>query len=240
VFEYEPFYVGKGKGNRAWSHKGNAHTTNRIKAIRRKGYDYQVVLKRVNLSEKLAIALERKLILRVGTRYSKAGPLTNWKEEGALIKNKSHHSKACSQAQRKRFENEKEREKISDGFYTWFSFNQDRHEALVEKRNGTLRKGRVRAAISTSLKQAYIDDPSIVKKQRASRLRTWEKNNSRRKISATLGGKRVEVTQNGKTHIFDSQRQVASHLGCWPARINACLHKRSGRFEAGIRLRFVR
>ena len=60
-FEYEPFYVGKGKGGRAYSHSGNTHTGNKIRQMQKEGFEPIIVIKRKGLTEKQALLLEEKV-----------------------------------------------------------------------------------------------------------------------------------------------------------------------------------
>jgi hypothetical protein len=87
VFPAEPFYVGKGKDYRAYYHtryeKGvKSHKTHKIKAIEREGHEVITCFKRKGLTDKQALALEIKLIARIGRANLKAGPLCNHTDGG--------------------------------------------------------------------------------------------------------------------------------------------------------------
>ena len=81
-FDYEPFYVGKGNGNRAYGHlngnKYNPHFHNKIKKIQKiTGQDPIVVLYREQLFENIAMEFEPHMIKTIGRKDLKLGPLCN-------------------------------------------------------------------------------------------------------------------------------------------------------------------
>lgn len=237
----EPFYVGKGKGKRAWAHTGNSHTDNRIRGIRAAGFRHTVRVVRDGLSETTALKVEAFLILKLGRADLGTGSLTNWHGSGAdaRILNKTHHSLACSKAQTARFSSKLERDLASKKTEQWVFDHPQEHKALVTRRNTTLRTGKMRKQISESLLRMYVDSPEVKEKQRKSKELTQKSTNYYAKISRSLGGLPLEVTTEKETRRFDSQHQAAKFLGCYPARVNAALHKRGGRFSESISVRFV-
>lgn len=79
-FPYEPFYIGKGKGDRYKSHRlrSNLAVRNKIASIKRKtgkSHKYKIYLR--GLTEQQAYKLEQKLITAIGLRLSNSGPLLN-------------------------------------------------------------------------------------------------------------------------------------------------------------------
>jgi len=85
-FGYLPFYIGKGKNNRAFRHltvpnygiKSNPGKVYKINSIRRDGYEPICIKIKENLSEKEAYDLEDQYILKYGRKgYEEYGVLTN-------------------------------------------------------------------------------------------------------------------------------------------------------------------
>ena len=85
VFPYEPFYVGKGKGNRARAHglpwslrsSTNPHKNRKILNLLRQGMHYRVLYVGRGLTEEAALSLERLLVRTIGRHNCAKGPLTN-------------------------------------------------------------------------------------------------------------------------------------------------------------------
>jgi hypothetical protein len=98
-FDYEPFYVGKGTSDRAYSHirecdirdriDRNTSKQNKIKKIMREtGKNPIVLIKRKNMSETAAFALESRLIQLIGRSDQKLGPLVNHSDGGEGVSGK--------------------------------------------------------------------------------------------------------------------------------------------------------
>jgi hypothetical protein len=89
-FNYEPFYVGKGKGYRMNKHLSEVkcgiykkdHKHNKIKKILEMGL-FPIILKiKKNLSENNALKIEKNVIKLIGRSDNKLGPLANTTDGG--------------------------------------------------------------------------------------------------------------------------------------------------------------
>ena len=83
-FSHEPFYVGKGHGERSEAHIKEAlrnqrhnHKEARIRKIISEGYEVIVVRTKTLSTESRAFARERELVASIGRRVDGTGPLTN-------------------------------------------------------------------------------------------------------------------------------------------------------------------
>ena len=85
-FEYEPFYVGKGKKSRYLRHlktnEWNPIKNNKINKIKSEGHNPIIVKVSSNLSNEEAVLLEIDLIRLIGKITSNKGPLTNVSDGG--------------------------------------------------------------------------------------------------------------------------------------------------------------
>jgi hypothetical protein len=97
TFSHEPFYVGKGKKKRQFSHIRNAyknkqtHKYNKIRKILQIGQNPIVLLFKDNLEEQDAFDLEILLIKTIGRFDLQQGPLTN-KTDGGDGFSGNHHN----------------------------------------------------------------------------------------------------------------------------------------------------
>jgi len=83
--DLDPFYVGKGKGKRAWEHlKGNKKSRfiNKIKSIYSKGLEPLIIIYAKNLYEEDAFELEKGLIEFYGRKDLGLGNLCNATDGG--------------------------------------------------------------------------------------------------------------------------------------------------------------
>lgn len=139
----EPFYVGKGKGNRAISHLSRTDhhpVTYRIQKIRKLGHEPKIELEYCE-SEDAAYSLEHALVLEIGRRNTGTGPLLNLTDGG-----EGGRGMVLSTEQRMR---------IAEGT----------SKAQKGKPNGPMSESQ-KKTISNSLKASYTDEmKSNLKKQ---------------------------------------------------------------------------
>lgn len=134
-FEYEPFYIGKGRNGRCNSHLKraqsrpdcnyhNPHLTRKIKSMLREGFEPIIVLRRKHITEEQAFRSEASLILAIGRWNEGEGPLTNLTDGGDGIigrKVTRAHKKAYSEGTKRQMaqmtpeEKEARSKKISEG-----------------------------------------------------------------------------------------------------------------------------
>jgi len=92
-FSYEPFYIGKGYGNRMYNHLTkkqlesgvNPYKRYKIKKIIRLGYDFKnglIIKIKQNLNDKQSIKYEKLIIKKIGRKDLKLGPLLNYTDGG--------------------------------------------------------------------------------------------------------------------------------------------------------------
>jgi hypothetical protein len=83
-FEFEPFYIGKGKDRRMYEHlayTNRCFKTNKIKAIRKANLEPIIVKYREDMYEHEAYSLETELIKKIGRKHFGEGPLANFVAE---------------------------------------------------------------------------------------------------------------------------------------------------------------
>lgn len=86
TFDHEPFYIGKGKNKRAYNHLAvsaqNSPKNNLLRKIAKAGLKPIIKISASRVSDRVAQAAEINLILGVGRRDQKKGPLTNLTDGG--------------------------------------------------------------------------------------------------------------------------------------------------------------
>jgi len=80
-FNYEPFYVGKGKDER-WKDKKNDHCEYKINKIKSSGFETIRMKIIENLEENYSFEVEKELIKLIGKEILNEGPLTNIADGG--------------------------------------------------------------------------------------------------------------------------------------------------------------
>jgi hypothetical protein len=126
-FEYEPFYIGKGKGDRIktslnnYNNKDskkckNHYKRNKINKIKSLGGDIKILKIYSNIKENYALFIERYLIFRIGKSIEGKGPLVNICNGGEGVSGYKHSKetlKKISQKSKNRIVSEETRKKIS-------------------------------------------------------------------------------------------------------------------------------
>ena len=87
TFAFEPFYVGKGTGGRAYAHLQDAEKRNQykhrvIRSIWKQGSTPEVKIMKSRVSEYMALAFEIDLIAGIGRKDKALGPLANLTDGG--------------------------------------------------------------------------------------------------------------------------------------------------------------
>ena len=116
-FKHEPFYVGKGKAGRVFSHqqRSNRWVQNKIKKIQREGHIYLYDFLKEDLTEAEAYQLEIMTIDTIGRSDLKLGPLCNL----------SHGGEGASGA----VQSKKTRQRRSTTVTkTWANYTQEQYE----------------------------------------------------------------------------------------------------------------
>lgn len=99
-FEYEPFYVGKGKKNRYLFHLNKVKNNSKyrdclkFKIIKKNilnGFDPIIIKISENLTEDKALILEKEVITKIGRIDIKTGPLSNRNDGGLKPQDNYHH-----------------------------------------------------------------------------------------------------------------------------------------------------
>lgn len=182
VFEYEPFYIGKGQKFRFDDHFGHINCKNsnlfvakKIRKIYREtGLKYKIKIIQETLFEQQAFELEIFLIKQIGRRDQNRGPLCNLTDGGegsSGCKFSLESRQKCSASQLNRFLNPEERRKIRD------SSIKSQNLPEVRKKNSEKQKQRYtdireREKTSRSVIEAQ-SCPEIREKMRTSRLRFY-------------------------------------------------------------------
>lgn len=177
-FEYEPFYVGKGTGDRYKAHmlkccKGvNLHKDRKISNILKVGLVPIIVKIGITTDEQEAYDLERVLIQEIGRRIVGTGSLTNLEEGGLGGRKMSEHTRAkCSASNKGKVRTAEMRKNLSIA-RTGIKISDDK-------------KDKLRARQPTMLNKNHTEET----KQYLSYLASNRSEEHRRKLSEARKGK---------------------------------------------------
>ncbi len=193
-FNYEPFYAGKGCGERIWDHLAkkeiNKHNFKayKIKKLIRLGYDLkQGFIKKIkeNLMEKESIDLEIKIIKTIGRKNLGLGPLTNLTDGGEGISGYKHTQETKNEYSKKRMGN-----KYAFGF---------KHSEKTKKKFSEQRKGHRGWNIGMiHKKETKLKISNSLKGRKPWNLGIPQKEETKLKISNSLKGKPPTRGNTGK------------------------------------------
>ena len=178
IFNYEPFYIGKGTGNRIVSHEKSAsyesntnRKDNKIRKIWSEGK--QVIRNKIldRLNEDVAFELELKMIKEI-KRKEYGGPLINLTDGGDGLRNPSLEvRKKIGDANKLRIISEETREKLRNNWYNKLS-----------------RLERIRFSRKISLEEAHIINNKIIEKTILARKGSKHSEETRQKMSRNMTG----------------------------------------------------
>lgn len=190
---YEPFYVGKGTGDRCNHHvkgaiknknMGNPRKFFKIKKILREGHEVIVINTKLYESENKAKELEMLAIKLIGRADLSNGPLTNLTDGGDGAPNLS----------------EETRRKIGEANKARPNFAE--HMALMNKLSsgmlGKRHSEKSKAILSEKSKLENLSDETIARKRKAARNRPAVKQATKDKRSRSLMGHEVTLATRNK------------------------------------------
>lgn len=214
-FPYQPFYVGKGKGNRSKIHGAScmlklmSHKNNTIKAIRKLGLREIVVQSTDmrNVDDWTAQAYEIDLIAGIGRRNLGEGPLTNLTDGGEgttgkvvseLTRNKigaAHKGKTWTAEQRANWKpvefTPSGLERLAEAARTRI-WTQEMRDSVSKGRKGK------KHSAEAKLKMSRAHKGKILSEEHRAKLRTCNRNisdDARRKMSIAASKPKSEETK---------------------------------------------
>lgn len=220
-FLYEPFYVGKGCGNRYKQHISEAKRTfnkkdnnlklNKIRKILKTSYPIILKLYK-NINEDFSLLLEEKIINSMGLLYKKTGPLTNLLDKGGKGHTgykHSQHAKEKISISKSSLNNKGEnnplfgiplsiehKNKVSKGLLAYYKHNSISKET-IKKRNESLKNKTKEQKLESSKKLS-----NSLKKYYSEHMVSFE---TRRKIS---------IKKKGQVHTEETKKKLSiSHTG---------------------------
>jgi hypothetical protein len=216
MFTYEPFYVGKGHGDRCYSHFNGTQEANKLKVrkiakIIREIDEYpKITIEAKNLTEEKAFAKEAALIKAIGRHDLRAGPLTNLTDGGdggtgtirtsALCKKQSERTK-----ERYFFMSEEERAILSETLSKSISEvhaqmtppqKKARSKAISVGLQNMSKKAKARRIKAMSIGvQNYFDRRTPEEKKEFRRMRKVSRNNWSKETEEAANKKRSKASK---------------------------------------------
>lgn len=165
----EPFYVGKGKNNRAFSKQNrNKHWNNIVNK-----YGFDIILLEENLTDKDALTKEVYWIKRIGRKDLKQGPLVNFTDGGEGSSNPSEETrkKMSFNARNRSKETREKLSKASKGRQVWLGKSHNKNTKLIMSDNNI--KNRLVLNIDTGIYYKNITEASKAYNYNISTLKAW-------------------------------------------------------------------
>lgn len=162
-FPYEPFYVGKGHGNRYLRHEQSAANSstrnylfNKIRKLFKEGWSGpEIVVKRQFLSEPEAFSLEKRLVKAIGRKDLDLGPLLNLTDggDGAVGKRESRRGRTLRSERMKEW-NSSMTEEYRKKFLESLSIGVKRSHALRTPEERKAQSQKISTGLSAMSKRA--------------------------------------------------------------------------------------
>lgn len=217
-FLYEPFYIGKGKGRRYKDHLRecvvttcNTHKNNRIRKIKRDGFEPLISKLKENLTEDEAFSLEREYILTIGRRDKKTGPLTNLTEGGDGPSDISEEtrqklSRLCKGVPK----TEEHKRKIAESNKGKHDYTKEQREKARQRRLGSVTSEETKEKLRKYFKEhpvSYVRTPEI--REKMSKSATGVPNSPEHNKKISEGLKRAGC----KPSALCNQKSIESRIG---------------------------
>jgi group I intron endonuclease len=197
-FDYEPFYVGKGKNKRLEEHlwesrlKHDDFKSRKIKSIINDGYKPLFIKVKENLTENDAFDLEINLINLIGRYNLNLGPLTNLTNGGdgisGLIKTETHRKNLSISSFGKKMSDEAKR-KVSESLRGKPGRNTgNKHTQETKNKISTTKKGTI-SWNATPIFQLDLDG-NFIKEWRSATNAAQELRLNQGNICEVLNGRR--------------------------------------------------
>lgn len=194
VFDYEPFYIGKGKGLRMYKHLSGSDNynnlkNNKIKKLLKLGIDPIVLKVKDNINEEKALLLEKNVIKTIGRKCIGDGPLLNIQEGGNMpLWFEKKKTDAQKKAAAKSLKEHNEKMKSDDEYKNKCLEKKD--ETMLDRYGTTHISGtkgahlsdETKNTLSSSLKSLYKKDEEYTKSKQSTQLgKVWIHNKKLKK-----------------------------------------------------------
>lgn len=177
----KPFYIGKGKGNRAYSPKGRNKFWHNV--VAKHGKEVQII--KEGLSEQDAHKIETELIRLYGRRDNGTGELVNLTNGGEGV-----HGKIYTKIERK---------KHSVVMKKYYESDDARYKRSITAKRVNARK-EVKEKLSSSMK-LLNKNPRVLQKKRKDTKASWKDIDTRNKRIASIRAVRSTEESKNKTKI---------------------------------------